>query len=173
VTREQRLRAALTGTGLEEQAADLASLPAAQVDLIVSAIRASHRAGREHERQVRRQRKADARNHRWYDEDQLTRKNVGSISAAGQRARTNPDALAGLAQARAAIDREIDHAVIQLRREYPDTEIAAVLGFTSAAIGQRYGPRKARLSPGPDLVPERVPGSSQLEGRRASRRRAG
>ena len=41
VTREQRLRAALGGTGMEDQAASLATLPAAQVNLICSALKAS------------------------------------------------------------------------------------------------------------------------------------
>ena len=39
VTREERLRAALAGTGMEDRAAGLATLPAAQVDLIVSALK--------------------------------------------------------------------------------------------------------------------------------------
>ena len=44
MNREERLRAALAGTGLEDRAADLATLPTGQVDLIVSALKASGRA---------------------------------------------------------------------------------------------------------------------------------
>ena len=61
MTREERLRAALDGTGLEDRAADLATLPAAQVDLIVSALRASGRAALARDKARRRQRVADRR----------------------------------------------------------------------------------------------------------------
>ena len=63
------------GTGLEDQAADFASLPAAQVGLIVSALKASGRAALAADKARRRQRKKDNRENGNYDESQLADRN--------------------------------------------------------------------------------------------------
>ena len=50
---QERLRRELPAD-LKDRAGELAELPVAQVDLIVAGLRASHRAGREYEQQMRR-----------------------------------------------------------------------------------------------------------------------
>ena len=70
MNREERLRAALDGTGIEDRAADLATLPAAQVDLIVSAIKASGRAALVRDQDRRRQRREDRRKYNHIEDDQ-------------------------------------------------------------------------------------------------------
>jgi len=143
MNRAARLARELDGTGLEHRAAELATLPVAQVDLIVAAVRASRRVGREHEKDLRRRRRSDARRFRWYDESELTARNVAVLEAQGERAAGNPDALAGLAEARDSIDRRIAAAVPRLREAgYLDVEIAAALGISKQLLGQRYGRRR-------------------------------
>jgi hypothetical protein len=93
VNREERLRAALAGTGLEDRAADLAGLPAAQVDLIVSALKASGRAALARDKARRRQRKKDDRENGNYDESQLADRNDRQTLALARRASTNLETL--------------------------------------------------------------------------------
>ena len=141
MNREERLRAALAPAGLEDQAAGLAGLPAAQVALIVAAVRASHRAGREHERQVRRQRVADRRKYGHVEDEQQALATERMLSAAGQRAVRSPDALADLVRfERVTIPGLKQMAVAGLRAQgYSDPQIAAALAVTSQRVGQLYG----------------------------------
>jgi hypothetical protein len=142
VNRKDRLRRELAGTDLEHRAAELAGLPVAQVDLIVAALRSSRRAGREHERRVRRQRKADARRHRWYDESELAGRNIRMIARTGDRARRDLDALESLAEFAENIDRLTHLAVAALRDQgVSDPLIASALGRTRDAVGRRFGRR--------------------------------
>ncbi len=141
VNREQRLRAALDGTGMEDQAASLASLPAAQVDLIVAAVRASSRAAIARDKARRRQRVADRRKYHHVEDGQQAGATERMLSATGQRAKRNLDALADLVRfERATIPALKRMAVADLRAQgYSDPEIARALGVTSQRIGQLYG----------------------------------
>jgi DNA-directed RNA polymerase specialized sigma24 family protein len=148
VNRADRLARELKGTGLEDRAAELAGLPVTQVDLIVAALRSSRRAGREHEKQIRRQRKADARRHRWYDESELADRNVRMISSTGDRATRDLDALESLAGFIRHADRLERIAVDKLRAQgVSDPQIAQALGVTRDAVGRRFG-RRGASTPG-------------------------
>jgi hypothetical protein len=96
VTRAQRLRAALEGTGMEDQAAGLAALPAAQVDLICSALKASGRAALARDKARRRQRVADRRKHGHVEDDQQAAATERQTLAPARRAGSNLDTLARL-----------------------------------------------------------------------------
>lgn len=139
MTREERLRRALADTGMEDQAPALAGLPAGQVTVIVAAIKASHRAGREHEREVRRQRKADASKHDHFREDIVPR-NLRLVGKQGERAGSGDlDMLAGLAQLRRLADGLIGRGVAGCRaRGIPDTAIAEALSVTKQAVSKRW-----------------------------------
>src|SRR5690242_8995834 len=91
VNREERLRAALDGTGIEDRAADLASLPALQVDLIVSALKASGRAALARDRDRRRQRREDRRKYHHIEDDQQAEACERQTLALARRASSNLD----------------------------------------------------------------------------------
>jgi hypothetical protein len=141
VNREGRLRREL-GTGHEHLAVDLGRLPVDQVKLIVTALRAARRAGREHDRAVRRQRRADAK--RWYDEEQLADRNLRLLDATGKRAERSLDALEWLGQANSRTDELIALAVAGLRAQGVSWElIGEALGITRQAAWQRFGRQDA------------------------------
>lgn len=150
MNREDRLRRELAGTGLEDRAADLAGLPVAQVDLIVAALRASHRAGRDHEAQVRKRNRGRAR-----DADEIAEGIARLLDGMGRRAEAGDlDAAAvlyDLTERRGP--RLLRAGVAGLRAAgYSDPEIAAGLGVTRQAIGERFG-RRGETVPGPGDTP--------------------
>ena len=168
MNRADRIRRVVPGAaaGL---VAELATLPAAEVDLIVAALRQARRDALQQEANRKRQRKADDRKHGNVDESELTGRNLRMLRSQGARAVTSLDALSGLVEARQTIDDRIDTAARQLRAEYSDVEIARVIGVTSAAVGQRYGTRTSRRDPATAASPD----SSDLEtGIAAGQRRA-
>jgi hypothetical protein len=149
VNREARLRAALAGTGLEERAADLAALPAAQVDLIVSALKASGRAALARDKARKAQRKKDDRENGNYDESQLADWNDRQALALARRAGTNLETLARLRQHYADGPAVLGLAVAGARaRGYSDGDIGRALGVTRYAVGLRFG-RRGDLYAGP------------------------
>jgi hypothetical protein len=142
VTREERLRRELPAD-LAHRAAELASLPVAQVDLIVGALRLAHRAGREHERQVRRQRVADRRKYGHIEDDQQADACRRQTLALARRAGGNLDTLARLAEHYDDGPAVLGLAVDGLRAQgYSDGEIGRALGITRAAVGQRFGRKR-------------------------------
>jgi hypothetical protein len=147
VNREQRLRAALAGTGLEDQAASLAALPAAQVGLIVTALKASGRAALAADKARRRQRTADRRKYGHIEDDRQNEGTERQTLAWARRAGTNLDTLARLREHYQDGPAVLALAVAGLRSEgYSDTEIGQALGhprdFARQAVGQRFGRRK-------------------------------
>jgi hypothetical protein len=145
VTREERLRRELPAD-LAHRAAELATLPVTQVDLIVGALRSAHREGREHERQVRRQRVADRRKYNHIEDHQQTERQTLALA---RRAGSSLDTLARLAEHYDDGPAVLALAVAGLRaRGYSDSEIGQALGVTRAAVGQRFG-RKRDLYAGP------------------------
>jgi len=134
VTREERLRAALDGTGLEDRAADLATLPAAQVDLIVSALRASGRAALARDKARRRQRVADRRKYNHIEDYQQAEATNRQTLALARRASSNLDTLASLAEHYRDGPAVLGLAVDGLRAQgYTDGEIGRTLGITRAS----------------------------------------
>jgi hypothetical protein len=93
MTREERLRAALADTGMEDRAADLATLPAAQVDLIVATLKAAGRAALARDKARRRQRVADRRKHHHIEDDQQAAATERQTLALARRASTNLETL--------------------------------------------------------------------------------
>jgi hypothetical protein len=125
----------------------LAGLPLADVDRIVTALRQARRDAVAADKARRRQRKADDRRYGNYDESELSARNVAVIRSQGRR--TSLDALAGLIEAGEAVAACTDEMITRLRVSgYPDTAIAGVMGRTSAAIGMRYGARRPRTPGG-------------------------
>jgi hypothetical protein len=148
VNREERLRAALDVTGIEDRAADLASLPAAQVDLIVSALKASGRAALARDKERRRQRVADRRKYHHIEDDQQAEACQRQTLALARRAGSNLDTLARLKEHYDDGPSVLALAVAALRAQgYSDGEIGAALHCTRAAVGQRFG-RKGDLYTG-------------------------
>ena len=140
VNREQRLARELYGTGLEHRAAELAGLPVSQVDLIVAIARASRRAGRERERQVRRQRVADRRRHGHVEDGEQATATQRQTLALARRAGSNPDTLARLAEHYADGPAVLALAVAGLRaRDYSWADIGAALGITRQSAWERFG----------------------------------
>jgi hypothetical protein len=150
VNREERLRAALDGTGIEDRAIlALAALPAAQVDLIVSALKASGRAALARDKQRRRQRVADRRKYGHIEDDQQAEATRRQTLALARRAGSNLDTLARLAEHYDDGPAVLALAVDGLRAQgYSDGAIGQALGVTRAAVGQRFG-RKGDLYAGP------------------------
>jgi DNA-directed RNA polymerase specialized sigma24 family protein len=142
VNREERLRRELPAD-LAHRAAELASLPVAQVDLIVGALRLAHRAGREHERQVRRQRVADRRKYNHIEDHQQADATSRQALALARRAGSSLDTLALLQQFYDEGPSVLGLAVAGLRAQgYSDGEIGRALGITRAAVGQRFGRKR-------------------------------
>jgi hypothetical protein len=149
VTRAQRLRAALEGTGLEDQAAGLAALPAAQVDLICSALKASGRAALARDKAKRRQRVADRRKHGHVEDGQQADATERQTLALARRAGSNLDTLARLKEHYDDGPSVLALAVGALRAEgYSDGQIGQALGVTRYAVGLRFG-RRGDLYTGP------------------------
>jgi hypothetical protein len=140
LNREQRLARELDGTGLEYRAAELAGLPVSQVDLIVMIARASRRAGREHERQVRRQRVANRRRYGHVEDGQQAAATQRQALALARRAGSNLDTLARLAEHYADAPAVLGLAVAGLRaRDYPWADIGSALGVTRQSAWERFG----------------------------------
>ena len=142
MNREQRLRAALEGTGMEDQAAGLATLPAAQVDLIVSALKASGRAALARDKARRRQRVADRRKYHHIEDGQQADATDRQALALARRAGSNLDTLARLKEHYDDGPAVLALAVAALRAEgYSDGQIGQALGVTRYAVGLRFGRR--------------------------------
>jgi hypothetical protein len=153
VNRAERLRAALDGTGMQDQAASLAALPAAQVSLIVAALKASGRAALARDRDRRRQRVADRRRYGHVEDHQQAEATERQTLALARRAGSSLETLARLQQFYADGPAVLALAVAGLRaRGYTDGEIGQALGVTRAAVGQRFG-RKGDLYAGPAGTP--------------------
>jgi hypothetical protein len=135
VNREERLRRELPGD-LKGRAAELAHLPAGQVDLIVAGLRASHRAGRQYEQQMRKRHRGRPR-----DADEIAGGAGRLLGRMGHRgADGDLDAAAALYD---LIERQgpalLRLSVTGLRsRGYTDAEIADGLGVTRQAVSQRF-----------------------------------
>ncbi len=149
MTREERLRVALAGTGMEDRAADLATLPAAQVDLIVAAVKAAGRAALARDKDRRRQRVADRCKHHHIDDDQQAAATERQTLALARRASTNLETLARLKEHYDDGSAVLALAVAGARAQgHSDSSIGAALHCTRAAVGQRFG-RKGDLYTGP------------------------
>jgi hypothetical protein len=147
MTREERLRRELPAD-LAHRAAELASLPVAQVDLIVGALRSAHRAGREHERQVRRQRVADRRKYNHIQDDQQADACRRQALALARRAGGNLDTLARLAEHYDDGPSVLAMAVAGLRAQgISDGLIGQALGITRQAVWKRF-PRQPEVDAG-------------------------
>ena len=85
MNREQRLRKAVPGAD-DNLIGTLAALPAAEVTVILAALRQARRDERQHQADLKRQRKADDRNHGNYDEHDLVRRNLAIVTSQGRRA---------------------------------------------------------------------------------------
>lgn len=139
MNRADRLRRVVPGAPAALITA-LAARPAAEVDLIVAALRQARRDERQHQAELRRQRKRDDRTYRNWDEADLSGRNLRLISRQGVRAATNLDALAGMAEARRLLDDGIAAAVASLRAlGHRDEKIGQALGVSRQAVGQRFG----------------------------------
>lgn len=139
MTREERLRAALGGTGLEDRAADLASLPVSQVNLICSALRASGRVALARDRERRRQRVADRRKFRHIEDHQQAAATERQTLALARRAGSNLDTLARLKEHYDDGPAVLALAVAGLKAEgYSDGEIGRALGITRQAVWKRF-----------------------------------
>jgi hypothetical protein len=141
MNREERLRRELAGTGLQDRAHELAALPAAQVDLIARALRASGRAALDRDRQRRRQRRVDRRKYGHVEDPDYVAASVRVLGGLGRRAGSSLDALDALHR---FIARDgpavLAVAVDGLRAQgYSDGEIGGALGITRQAVGQRFG----------------------------------
>jgi len=147
VNREQRLRKVVPGAD-DSLIGALATLPASNVTLVLTALRQARRDEREHQAALKRQRKTDNRTHGNYDESDLARRNLAIVTSQGKRARDgNLDALEALSQLRKHSDDWLAQAVSGCReRGYSDHDIALALGVSRQAVSQRY-PRQEVLPP--------------------------
>jgi hypothetical protein len=145
MNREQRLRKAVPGADSSLIGA-LAALPASEVTIILAALRQARRDERQHQAELKRQRKADDRAHGNYDEEDLTRRNLALITSQGRRAGAgNLDALGALGQLRKHADTWLAQAVEGCRDHgYSDHDIAQALNVTRQAVSQKY-PRQEVL----------------------------
>jgi hypothetical protein len=139
VNREERLRAALDGTGSEDQAASLAALPAAQVDLICSALRAAGRAIAK-DKARRRQRVADRRKYHHIEDGQQADATDRQALALARRAGSNLDTLARLKEHYDDGPSVLALAVAGLRAAgYSWADIGAALDITRQSAWERFG----------------------------------
>jgi hypothetical protein len=146
VTRLERLRSALPNA-TEDELARWAELPVAMVDELCKAARRGRTYGRLREVERAKQRRADNRRHRRYDESQLEAKNVAFIESTGRRASQSLDALATLAKLERVADGLKGPAVRELRSQgITDGEIGLALGITKQAVSKRFA-RQPELSP--------------------------
>lgn len=145
MNREERLRRIAPDYLKDRAAAELAELPLSQVELIEAIARACRAEGREHEKAMR----ARARKSRRLDADQVSAGASRMLAGIGRRgANGDLDAAADLYR---LIMRDgaalLDLAIAGLRvKGYSDAEIAAGLGVTRQAVGQRFG-RKGAFTP--------------------------
>lgn len=153
MNREDRLRRELPAE-LKNRAGELAGLPVAQIDLIVAALRGSHRAGREHEKQARRQlreRKQRQRENAGFDTSADDAEVADATEAMVSRSLVPRAAISLEALARLDQHYKDGPAVINLAvagaraRGYSDTQIGVALGhppeYARQAVGQRFGRR--------------------------------
>lgn len=144
MNRAERLRRELP-PDLAGRAGELAGLPVAQVDLIIMAMRASRRAGRQLERDQRRQRRTDRRRYHWIQDQDQADATERQTQALARRASGNLDTLARLAEHYADGPSVLALAVAGARAHgYTDGEIGRALGVTRQAIRQRF-PRQDQV----------------------------
>lgn len=149
MNRQERVRREIPGApdGLVDA---LAQRPAAEVTEIVTALRHARRDALAAERDRRRQRRADARRHGWYDESVLAARDERLLSAAGRRAGASLDALETLAALGQQLDDVVHLAVDGLRaRGFSDPEIGRALGITRQSVGERFGRRSGEEEQAP------------------------
>jgi len=140
VNREERLWAALDGTGIEDRAADLATLPAAQIDLIVAALMASRRAALAADKARRRQRVADRRKYHHIEDGQQADATDRQALALARRAGSNLDTLARLKEHYDDGPSVLALAVAGLRAAgYSWADIGAALDITRQSAWERFG----------------------------------
>lgn len=143
MNREERLSAALDGTGLEHAAAELASLPVGQVNLIVAALKASGRAAVARDKARRRQRREDRRRYHHIEDGQHADATNAMTLALARRAGADLGTLARLQEHYDDGPAVLALAVAALRaQDYTDGEIGAALGITRQAVGQRFGRKR-------------------------------
>lgn len=144
--RAERVRKVVPGLAEEE----ITALASGQADaaLFLKALRLARRDAVAQDREQRRQRKIDNRNHGNYDESDFTRRNLAVVASQGERAASgNLDALAALGSLHKHIGTWIRWAVEGCRAEgYSDPEIGGALGITRQSVGDRFG-RKGTLTP--------------------------
>lgn len=147
MTKLDRVAAALAGTGMEDQAAILAARPAGEVDVIVRALRASRRAGRDDDRAARTQRHKDRRTHGWATGARLLKAVEGLVTGSlVPRAALDLETLAGLNQHYKRARAVLGQAVAGARERYSDEEIARALGVSRQAVEDRF-PRPQPATP--------------------------
>lgn len=140
MNREARLRAALNGTGMEDQAAGLAALPAGQVDLIVAAVKAAGRLALARDKARRRQRVVDRRKYNHAEDDQQAAATERQTLALARRAGSNLGTLARLKEHYDDGPSVLALAVAGAQsRGYSWAEIGQALGTTRQAAQQRFG----------------------------------
>jgi hypothetical protein len=145
-SRADRLRKVSPGAD-EADIAALASLGAAEVAVITRLASQARRDALAEAAERRRQRKADNRQHRNYDEADFIRRNEAVVTKQGERAAEgNLDALAALGTLHKHVGTWIRWAVEGCRAEgYSDADIGEALGITRQSVGERFG-RKGTLT---------------------------
>lgn len=143
--RAERVRKVVPGLAEEE----ITALASGQADaaLFLKALHLARRDAVAQDREQRRQRKIDNRNHGNYDESDFTRRNLAVVASQGERAASgNLDALAALGSLHKHVGTWIRWAVEGCRAEdYSDAEIGVALGITRQSVGERFG-RKGTLT---------------------------
>jgi len=133
MNRQERLRRIAPADLKERAAAELGDLPVAQVELIQAIAKASHRAGREYESQMRRRRREGRRPDRTGALDRL---------AARMATSPTPDDLTDLIRHYQQAPVVLQAVVDQLRRARPEpfswAEIGAAAGITRQSAHERW-----------------------------------
>lgn len=147
MNRAQRIRKAAPGAP-DEVIERLAALPLPVVNDILVALRDARKDAVAQYKELRRQRRREARKYHWYDEDQLAARNARIVKRNAERATANLDALTSLASLADHAQEMIALAVDGLRANgYSDTEIGVAIGYprrgARQAVGQHYGRRGA------------------------------
>jgi hypothetical protein len=155
VNREERLRRELPGAA-DDMIAELSRLPVAEVSRYLAVARQAKRDALAHDRELRRQRKADDRAHGNYDEQQLADRNIRMLEATARRASGGQiAALAALAGFKREIPALERMAVMALRAQgVSDAQIARSMGVTRYSVGERFGRRGAHTQDRPASGPE-------------------